>query len=134
TADLAASRYLRPVTRPSDRADCRVATKSPWASRFHSAWSEAARSGTQDLNLSGLTPITLARLPATVICAPSNVMIFRTPVIARRRRAPGRVRRRGIRTGGPGSTFRWRAPVRLTGWAGAGEGADPAASAGTTVE
>src|SRR5712691_975137 len=41
------------------------------------------RSGTQDRNWLGFTPITLAATPPTLIWAPSNEIIFLTPLIAR---------------------------------------------------
>ena len=45
------------------------------------AWSEAVFSGTQDLNVAGLTPMTLTAAPPAVISAPSKVIMLRTPAI-----------------------------------------------------
>src|SRR5580658_1101831 len=56
--------------------------KSPAARLAQSGWSEAVPSGTHDLNRPGLTPMTLADVPPILICAPSKVIIFLTPLIA----------------------------------------------------
>ena len=68
---------------PQRCAAAAAATKSPPASAVQNAWSDAVCSGTQDRNVSGLTPITLTGWPPAVISAPSKVIMFRTPVILR---------------------------------------------------
>ena len=44
---------------------------------------DAVLSGTQDLKVAGLTPITLTYWPSSVIWAPSKVIMLRRPLIVR---------------------------------------------------
>ena len=59
----------------------REATNFPSARAVQNAWSEAVRSGTQERNVAGFTPMTLTGRPPALISAPSKAIVFRTPVI-----------------------------------------------------
>ncbi len=52
---------------------------SPLRNAVQKGWSEAVRSGTQDRNWLGSTPMTLAGWPPTSIRAPSNAIMLRKP-------------------------------------------------------
>src|SRR5215472_11823046 len=99
------------MTRPrllraeSDAANC------PLASAVQNAWLEAVRSGTQDRNVAGFTPMTLTGRSPALICAPSKAITCRTPVILLSRDSCWPVIPAGATTSRSGRMICWNVPA-----------------------